>query len=303
MAPWAETLGLKLMTPESFLDAIAEGNEPTASDKATVDAQIRDHKIKVFVFNSQNSTPDVQRLVDAARHADIPVVTVTETLTPENATFQAWQVRELRALLAALARATGPVNALSFASRTRRPRRPHRLARREARDPRARVRRDPRPERRREVDAAQRDPRPRAARARARSACSAGRPASSNHEIGYLPQRRSFDPSVRIRGIDIVRLGLDGDRYGIPLPGARSRRDRQRVDELIDLVGAHEYAGPPDRAVLGRRAAAAPDRAGAGAPAAAAAARRTARQPRSPEPGRRRRARRARSAGARASRC
>jgi zinc/manganese transport system ATP-binding protein len=70
-------------------------------------------------------------------------------------------------------------------------------------------------------------------------------PGESNHEIGYLPQRRSFDPSVRIRGIDIVRLGLDGDRYGLPLPGARSRRDRQRVDELVDLVGAHEYAGRP----------------------------------------------------------
>jgi zinc/manganese transport system ATP-binding protein len=70
-------------------------------------------------------------------------------------------------------------------------------------------------------------------------------PGESNHEIGYLPQRRSFDPSVRIRGIDIVRLGLDGDRYGFPFPGARSRRDRQRVDELIDLVGAHAYAGRP----------------------------------------------------------
>jgi zinc/manganese transport system ATP-binding protein len=73
-----------------------------------------------------------------------------------------------------------------------------------------------------------------------------GRPAGEvNHEIGYLPQRRSFDPSVRIRGIDIVRLGLDGDRYGLPLPGARSRRDRARVDELIDLVGAHDYARRP----------------------------------------------------------
>ena len=70
-------------------------------------------------------------------------------------------------------------------------------------------------------------------------------PGESNHEIGYLPQRRSFDPSVRIRGVDIVRLGLDGDRYGFPLPGARSRRDRARVDELIDLVGAREFAHRP----------------------------------------------------------
>jgi zinc/manganese transport system ATP-binding protein len=72
-----------------------------------------------------------------------------------------------------------------------------------------------------------------------------GAAGEANHRIGFLPQRRSFDPSVRIRGIDIVRLGLDGDRYGFPLPNARSRRDRARVDELIDLVGAHAYAHRP----------------------------------------------------------
>ena len=105
VVPLAETLGLQVMTPQSFLDAIAEGSEPTASDKTTADEQIRDHRIKVFVFNSQNSTPDVQRLVDEARREHIPVTPVTETLAPSNATFQAWQVRELRSLLAALARA------------------------------------------------------------------------------------------------------------------------------------------------------------------------------------------------------
>jgi zinc/manganese transport system substrate-binding protein len=105
VTPWAETLGLKLLTPASFVDAISEGNEPAATDKATVDEQIRDHKIAVFVFNSQNSTPDVQRLVDAAHRERIPVVTVTETPTPENTTFEAWQVRQLRALRAALGEA------------------------------------------------------------------------------------------------------------------------------------------------------------------------------------------------------
>ena len=60
MAPWAAGAGLEMVTPEKFLDAIAEGNEPTRSDKATVDEQIADRKIKVFVYNSQNATPDVQ---------------------------------------------------------------------------------------------------------------------------------------------------------------------------------------------------------------------------------------------------
>jgi zinc/manganese transport system ATP-binding protein len=50
---------------------------------------------------------------------------------------------------------------------------------------------------------------------------------------------------MRIRGVDIIRLGLDGDRYGFPLPGARSRRDRERVDELVELVGAHDFAHRP----------------------------------------------------------
>jgi len=106
-APLAQALGLKLLTPPSFLKAISEGTEPTASDKTTIDRQIASKLIKVWVFNSQNSTPDVQRITDAARKKGIPVTTITETLTPASATFQAWQSRQLEALAGALARATG----------------------------------------------------------------------------------------------------------------------------------------------------------------------------------------------------
>ena len=105
--PLADALGLHLLTPASFLDAISEGNDPTAADKATVDQQIATKAVKVLVFNSQNSTPDVQRLVDAAKAKGIPVATVTETLTPQGATFQDWQTGQLQALERALATATG----------------------------------------------------------------------------------------------------------------------------------------------------------------------------------------------------
>jgi zinc/manganese transport system ATP-binding protein len=75
------------------------------------------------------------------------------------------------------------------------------------------------------------------------------RPGRGNAAIGYLPQRRAFDPSTRIRGVDIVRLGLDGDRWGTPLPGwlrgERGRAARARVDEVIELVGASGYARRP----------------------------------------------------------
>jgi zinc/manganese transport system substrate-binding protein len=101
-APLAPALGLKLVTPTGFLDAVSEGTEPTSADKATVDRQIAKRQIAVWIYNSQNATPDVQRLNGAAAAAGIPVVTLTETTTPERASFEAWQSRQLEALLAAL---------------------------------------------------------------------------------------------------------------------------------------------------------------------------------------------------------
>ncbi len=106
-APLARALGLKLLTPYSFLKAISEGTEPTAADKTTVDRQIASGQVKVWVFNSQNSTPDVQRITDAARNKGIPIATITETLTPASVSFQSWQSHQLEAIKAALAKATG----------------------------------------------------------------------------------------------------------------------------------------------------------------------------------------------------
>ena len=106
-APLSDALGLDLVTPATFLKAISEGTDPSAADKAAIDAQIAGRKIKVYVFNTQNSTPDVAAQVAAAKQHGIPVAGVTETLSPANATFQDWQVAQLEALQAALARATG----------------------------------------------------------------------------------------------------------------------------------------------------------------------------------------------------
>jgi len=78
-----------------------------------------------------------------------------------------------------------------------------------------------------------------------------GRPAGqSGKEIGYLPQRRSFDAGLRVRGIDMVSLGSDGERWGVPLPwGDRlfpaRKAARDRVREVIDLVGASAFADRP----------------------------------------------------------
>ncbi len=75
------------------------------------------------------------------------------------------------------------------------------------------------------------------------------RPGRQNAAVGYLPQRRTFDASTRIRGVDIVRLGWDGDRWGFPLParlrGRKAFAAAERVREVIALVGAERYAHRP----------------------------------------------------------
>ena len=105
--PLGEDLGLRLLTPYSFAKAVAEGVDVGAADKQTVDRQAEERSIKVWVYNSQNATPDVQRVNQLARAAQIPIATITETLSPPSDTFEQWQAAQLASLSAALHRATG----------------------------------------------------------------------------------------------------------------------------------------------------------------------------------------------------
>jgi zinc/manganese transport system ATP-binding protein len=79
-------------------------------------------------------------------------------------------------------------------------------------------------------------------------------PGEANRAIGYLPQRHTFERGARLRGRDIVRLGLDGDRWGVPWPLSWSRSRaladgapsaRTQVQEAIELVRAGSYADRP----------------------------------------------------------
>jgi zinc/manganese transport system substrate-binding protein len=105
--PLGEDLGLKLLTPYGFAKAVAEGDDVTAQDKRTVDDQARQRLIKIWVFNSQNVTPDVQRVNEIARGRGIPIATVTETLAPAGDSFEQWQSAQLEGLARALHAASG----------------------------------------------------------------------------------------------------------------------------------------------------------------------------------------------------
>ena len=58
-------------------------------------------------------------------------------------------------------------------------------------------------------------------------------------QIGYVPQKFLFDPDVPLRARDLIALGIDGHRLGLPLP---SRARRRRVEEMLDAVDAHTFA-------------------------------------------------------------
>ncbi len=60
-----------------------------------------------------------------------------------------------------------------------------------------------------------------------------------NGSIGYVPQKLVVDADMPLRSRDIVALGLDGNRLGIPLP---SRERRRKVDEMLCAVDAESFA-------------------------------------------------------------
>jgi len=64
-------------------------------------------------------------------------------------------------------------------------------------------------------------------------------PADARARIGYVPQQRVFERDVALRARDLVRLGLDGHRWGIGPAGASAK---QRIDRALAQVGATPYA-------------------------------------------------------------
>jgi zinc/manganese transport system substrate-binding protein len=94
--------GLSNLTPPGFAQAIEDGNEPSAGDRATMDALVTNRRVRVLLYNAQATSPVTQHVQDLARGAGVPVVGVTETQPPGQASYQGWQQHQLQALLSAL---------------------------------------------------------------------------------------------------------------------------------------------------------------------------------------------------------
>ena len=78
-----------------------------------------------------------------------------------------------------------------------------------------------------------------------------------NRSIGYVPQKILLDPDMPLRARDLVALGIDGHRFGVPCP-RRQRRDA--VDEMLHAVDAEQLRRRPGGHAVGGRAATGADR-------------------------------------------
>jgi zinc/manganese transport system substrate-binding protein len=99
-----DAIGLKLLTPPEFMEAIESGTDPAPADVAEERDLITAHKVKALLYNSQVTSPLTEQIRDLAVKSNVPVVPVAETIPKEFKTFQEWQLAQLDELERALAK-------------------------------------------------------------------------------------------------------------------------------------------------------------------------------------------------------
>lgn len=98
----ASYLGLKLVSPPAFMNAVAEGNDPPVSSVVLFEHQLAARQAAVLVFNKQTATALTTSVRGIAAAHHIPVIGVTETIQPPGQNFEQWFGAELAALSRAL---------------------------------------------------------------------------------------------------------------------------------------------------------------------------------------------------------
>lgn len=100
----AQALGLQ-MRNHSFQLAVMNDTEPSASDVIRLEQDLREHRVRVLLFNRQASSRSALKIRKLAEAAQIPVVGITETM-PAGQNYQGWMLGQLEALEAGLAKGT-----------------------------------------------------------------------------------------------------------------------------------------------------------------------------------------------------
>jgi zinc/manganese transport system substrate-binding protein len=97
----ASALGLKVRN-ERFQMAVMNDTEPSASEIAAFESDLKERKVKALVYNKQATTKLTQRMLDLARQSNVRVVGITET-QPIGMSYQDWMLTQLEELQKALA--------------------------------------------------------------------------------------------------------------------------------------------------------------------------------------------------------
>lgn len=96
----AEAIGLDMRNAR-FQMAVMNDTEPSASQIAAFERDLREHRVKVLIYNSQATDTLVQRLLALAKQSGVPAISVTET-QPAGQPYAQWMLSQLNALEAAL---------------------------------------------------------------------------------------------------------------------------------------------------------------------------------------------------------
>ena len=100
-----KSIGLNMQS-EDFQINMMNDIPPTISQIKIFENNLRERKVRVFIFNNQVKNPLTERLRAIAQQEGIPIVGVSETILPDM-TYIQWMLMELQALQNALAKAEG----------------------------------------------------------------------------------------------------------------------------------------------------------------------------------------------------
>lgn len=104
----AAAIGLTVLTPPGFMEAIEKGVDPAPADVAAERALLTGRKVKALLYNSQVTSPLTTGIRELAVQHGVPVVGVAETIPPTARTFVQWQLAQLDDLERALAKPSAP---------------------------------------------------------------------------------------------------------------------------------------------------------------------------------------------------
>ena len=267
-----QAAGTRNLTPFAFQADVMNGVDPAPQYVSLEDGLFSGHKVKVFLYNQQVTDSLTASFLAAAHRDGIPVVGVYETMPEPGYDYQSWMLAETNALERAVAHKISTERLQVMARPVGERPAAGRPAENGPQENGATARRTPGNSSmcegvslwlsgRKILDDVSFALRPGEFTGligsngagkttllrvilglQAPSAGTvrvAGQPRTRRGSlIGYVPQKILLDPDMPLRARDLVGLGLDGQRLGLPLPSARRR---QQVDEMLRAVGADRF--------------------------------------------------------------